>query len=99
MEPNTSLVKWVLEKDLFTSYAKVAEYQERDNIAVPVIPMANLTELVEGLRTIAYADWSPELNKEISAAMERGELKHMTGVEWLAQRLLTQLEAHKKEDT
>lgn len=58
---------------------------------------ARIAELVEGLRTIAYADWSPELNKEISAAMERGELKHMTGVEWLAQRLLTQLEAHRKE--
>lgn len=48
--PNTSKVKWVLEKDIFTSYAKVAEYQERDNIAVPVIPLADLTELVKELR-------------------------------------------------
>lgn len=43
-------VQWVLEKDIFTSYAKVVEYQERDNIAVPVIPLASLAEVVEGLK-------------------------------------------------
>lgn len=75
--PNTSKVKWVLEKDLFASYAKVAEYQERDNIAAPVIPLADLTELVEGLRFIA-------LTKDQDVVV-------------IAQRLLTQLEAHRKE--
>ena len=44
--PNTSKVKWVLEKDLFASYAKVAEYQERDNIAAPVIALADLTGIL-----------------------------------------------------
>lgn len=81
--PNTSLVKWVLEKDIFTSYAKVAEYQERDNIAAPVIPLADLTALVEGLRDAREIinDHAPGFTV------------------WLeeSEKILVQLEAHRKE--
>jgi hypothetical protein len=93
MEPNTSKVKWVLEKDLFASYAKVAEYQERDNIAAPVIALADLTELVEGLKQLAdpFYGSSEELDE-----WERSKSKEPFN-QWLAQRLLTQLEVRRKE--
>lgn len=89
--PNTSLVKWVLEKDLFASYAKVAEYQERDNIAAPVIALDDLTALVEGLKeinaksVIAYSI-APELSATACFEINR-----------VSQRLIAQLEAHRKE--
>lgn len=86
--PNTSLVKWVLEKDLFASYAKVAEYQERDNIAAPVIALDDLAELVEGLRAIR--------DDVLTVPFGDCDCKNCRYYH-LVNRLLTQLEAQGKE--
>jgi hypothetical protein len=51
-------VKWVLEKDIFASYAKVAEYQERDNIAVPIIPLDDLEAWLKDKQARAHASVS-----------------------------------------
>lgn len=60
---------------------------------VPVIPLADLTELVEGLKQLAdpFYGSSEELDE-----WERSKSKEPFN-QWLAQRLLTQLEAHRKE--
>lgn len=50
-------VKWVLEKDLFVSKERVSDYEERDNIACPVVPLSALREVVEYLREqVKYHD-------------------------------------------
>lgn len=84
--PNTSLVKWVAPTDL---YENDGNYVSR----IPVIPLADLTELVEGLKQLAdpFYGSSEELDE-----WERSKSKEPFN-QWLAQRLLTQLEAHRKE--
>jgi hypothetical protein len=77
LEPNTSLVKWVDERDLHE------EPDEEDiESSVPVIPLADLTALVEGLNHLLYANHKPCLGCD-------GCNK--------ARQALTQLEAHRKE--
>jgi len=90
--PNTSLVKWVSDRNLFDEKDKVANYSCLFSV-VPVIPLADLTALVEGLKQLAdpFYGSSEELDE-----WERSKSKEPFN-QWLAQRLLTQLEAHRKE--
>lgn len=73
--PNTSLVKWVAPTDL---YENDGNYVSR----VPVIPLADLTDVVEGLNHLLYANHKPCLGCD-------GCNK--------ARQALAQLEAHRKE--
>lgn len=93
--PNTSLVKWVLEKDLFASYAKVAEYQERDNIAAPVIALADLTELVEGLPE-GFRQYERTLLEAHAGMTEEQLCGAAIALHWLSKHIKAQLEAHRK---
>ena len=90
--PNTSLVKWV-EQDELNAYTK-DEIESYGEIAIPVIPLADLTELVEGLEAVRDNAIAGPLVDEWGKdpASDR-----VTFHAWLAQRLLVQLEAHRKE--
>ena len=78
--PNTSLVKWVSPTDL---YDNDGAYVSR----IPVIPLADLTELVEGLKYIEGMLCERTLCGHFTPEEIRQEI----------QRLLTQLEAHREE--
>lgn len=83
MEATKSLVKWVAPTDL---YENDGNYVSR----IPVIPLADLTELVEGLR-------------KINTLAVHNHTDAFDPMRWLieiaeeSQHLLTQLEAHRKE--
>lgn len=85
MEPTTSLVKWVEPTDV---YENDGNYVSR----IPVIPLEDLTALVEGLR---------ELYGQVQQAREGFDIYNnspsMNAAMEEAQRLLTQLEACRKE--
>ena len=87
--PTKSLVKWTMPSKLFERPLSAS--------AVPVIPLADLTELVEGLEMA--------LNHQIAnrgtadAFYACHTYPHGQMPEWVerAEKALTQLEAHRKE--
>lgn len=62
---------------------------------IPVIELSALREVVEGLKAIANADWSHELNEAYLLAKKNEQVGARTPNEWLAQRLLASLGENK----
>ncbi len=84
MEPNTSLVKWVQKYSLRDGPQPI----ETGPITfIPVIPLTDLTELVEGLRGIR--------DNILTIPFNGCDCKNCHYYKEI-QRLLTQLEAHRK---
>lgn len=84
---NTSLVKWVSDGNLFDEKDKVANYSCLFGV-VPVTPLADLTELVEGLKQATEACTTAD--SAYSVGYRDGRMDVLTV-------LLTQLEEHRGE--
>ena len=85
-----SQVKWVSPCNLYDT--KDGQLRE-----VPVIPLASLAEVVEGLKMIATGKWDDATTIALGEAILGGLEQHgrVSANEWLAQRLLAMLGGNK----
>ena len=93
MEPNTSLVKWVQKYSLRDGPQPI----ETGPITfIPVIPLTDLTELVEGLPE-EFRQYERTLLEARAGMTEEQLCGAAIALHWVKKHIKAQLEAHREE--